>query len=243
LAVPSDSTDPGPELPPELARLPAGRHGLPREFVVRNQRERLIAGLAEAVAEKGFAGTTVTDITKAASVSRRTFYEHFESREECFLAAYDVVLEQIRASIVGAAEVEQDWPLRVRAGLAALLGFLASEPNFARLGLVESLVAGPEVIRRHRDAIDSFIPLLRLGREGLLDEGDSLPETTEEALVGGISLLIARRVIAGQAEGLEELLPDLVQFTLTPYLGPEQAERLAELPAPTASSTAASTPD
>lgn len=230
VARPSES---GSELPPELARLPAGRHGLPREFVVHNQRERLIAGLAEAVSEHGFAGTTITHITKHAAVSRRTFYEHFESKEECFLVAYDIVLEQIRQRVVAAAEGEQDWPSRIRAGIAAILRFLASEPDFARLGMVESFAAGPKIAERHRQAIDSFIPLLRLGRQGLVDAGligpeaAGLPDSTEEALVGGMALLVARRVVAGRAEALEELLPDLVLFSLTPYVGAAEAERLA----------------
>src|SRR6187455_2663699 len=76
-----------PEYPPELAGLPPGRHGLPREFVAHNQRERLIAGLAEAVAENGYAGTTIAHIPRQAAVSRRTFYEHFSSKDECFIAA------------------------------------------------------------------------------------------------------------------------------------------------------------
>lgn len=219
----------GTELPPELARLPAGRHGLPREFVVHNQRERLIAGLAEAVAEHGFANTTISHITKAAAVSRRTFYEHFESKEDCFLTAYDVVLEQLRERVIAAAEAEEEWPRKVRGGIAALLRFFAAEPALARLGMVESLVAGPEIAARHREAIESFIPFLRLGRVGLLDDEDlqRLPETTEDAIVGGMTLLIGRRVAAGRAEKLEELLPDLVMFALTPYLGPVEAERVA----------------
>ncbi|MBO0746719.1 MAG: TetR/AcrR family transcriptional regulator, partial [Acidimicrobiaceae bacterium] len=146
----ADRPDPPTELPPELARLPPGRHGLPREFVVHNHRERLIAGLAAAVAEKGYPATTITDITKHAAISRRTFYEHFESKQDCFLAAYDVVLGQIRERVSEAAAADSDWPNRVRDGIGALLSFLAAEPEFARLGMVESLVAGPEIAARHR---------------------------------------------------------------------------------------------
>src|SRR3982750_3956300 len=91
---PNQSVD-TPEDPPELARLPPGRHGLPREFVAHNQRERLIAGLAEAVAENGYAGTTIAHITRHAAVSRRTFYEHFNSKDECFVAAYDMVMAEL----------------------------------------------------------------------------------------------------------------------------------------------------
>jgi len=225
----STPSRPGTDLPPELARLPHGRHGLPREFVIHNQRERLIAGLAAAVAEHGFAATTITHITKAAAVSRRTFYEHFESKEDCFLAAYDVVLEQMRERVITAAEAADEWPDKIRDGIAAVLDFFAAEPALARLGMVESFVAGPEISKRHREAIESFIPILRLGRAGLVDDAglERLPETTEDAIVGGMALLIARRVAVGQAEQLPELLPDLVLFALTPYLGPDEAQRVA----------------
>jgi AcrR family transcriptional regulator len=225
----ADEPDPAAELPPELARLPPGRHGLPREFVVHNHRERLIAGLAAAVAEKGYSATTISDITKHAAISRRTFYEHFESKQDCFLAAYDVVLKQIRDRVADAAAAESDWPHRVHAGIRALLAFLAAEPELARLGMVESMVAGPEIAARHRDAVDSFVAVLRGGRAGLLSDNseNGLPETTEEAVVGGIALLIARRVIAGKTVQLPSLLPDLTRFALTPYIGADEAAAVA----------------
>jgi len=214
--------------PPELARLPPGRHGLPREFVVHNQRERLIAGLAEAIAEKGFAGTTIGDITRHAAVSRRTFYEHFGSKDECFVAAYDTVMAEL-SERVGAAFAEvDDWPHGVRAGIGAMLAFLASEPNLARLCMVEALVAGPVVVERYDAAIQGLVPYLEAGREGRSEEVLSrLSSTTEEALVGGMVSLISRRIIAGQAAELEELLPDLVEFALTPYIGSDEASKVA----------------
>jgi AcrR family transcriptional regulator len=220
--------DAQPEYPPELARLPPGRHGLPREFVARNQRERLIAGIAEAVAEHGYAGTTIAHITRAAAVSRRTFYEHFASKDECFVAAYDTVMAELRERITQAFEQGEDWPHAVRAGIAAMLRFLAAEPNLARLCMVEALVAGPVVVERYDAAIQSFVPFFQSGREGRSPEVLSrLSPTTEEALVGGMMSLISRRVIAGRAEELEALLPDLVEFTLTPYLGSDQAVAIA----------------
>ncbi len=216
------------EYPPELARLPPGRHGLPREFVVRNQRERLIAGLAEAIAENGYAGTTIAHITRHAAVSRRTFYEHFSSKDECFVVAYDTVMEELRSRVSVAFEAAQDWPHAVKAGIAAMLEFLAAEPHLARLCMVEALVAGPVVVERYDAAIQSFVPYFKQGREGRAPEVLSrLSPTTEEALVGGMVSLISRRIIAGKAEDLEELLPDLVEFTLTPYLGSAEAARLA----------------
>ncbi len=222
---PVDQVD---QYPPELARLPPGRHGLPREFVTHNQRERLIAGLAEAVAENGYAGTTIAHITRHAAVSRRTFYEHFSSKDDCFVVAYGTVMETLRERVEEAFEKESEWPRAMKAGIAAMLGFLATEPNLARLCIVEALVAGPVVVERYDAAIQSFVPYFRSGREGRSPEVLArLSPTTEEALVGGMMSLISRRILAGQTEELESLLPDLVEFTLSPYLGAEEAARIA----------------
>jgi AcrR family transcriptional regulator len=217
------------DYPPELARLPPGRHGLPREFVTHNQRERLIAGLAEAVAENGYSGTTIAHITRAAAVSRRTFYEHFSSKDECFVAAYDTVMAELRERVTAAFEETDDWPYAIKAGIDAMLEFLAAEPSLAKLCMVEALVAGPAVVERYDAAIQSFVPYFEKGREGRSPEVLSrLSSTTEEALVGGMVSLISRRIIAGKAEDLEELLPDLVEFTLTPYLGSKEASKIAK---------------
>jgi AcrR family transcriptional regulator len=217
------------DYPPELARLPPGRHGLPREFVTHNQRERLIAGIAEAVAENGYSGTTIAHITRAAAVSRRTFYEHFSSKDECFVAAYDAVMGELRERVTAAFEESEEWPHAIKAGIEAMLQFLAAEPNLARLCMVEALVAGPAVVERYDAAIQSFVPYFQEGREGRSPEVLSrLSPTTEEALVGGMVSLISRRIIAGRTEELEELLPDLVEFTLTPYLGSAKAAKIAK---------------
>ena len=228
-AEPADTSVPQEgEYPPELARLPPGRHGLPREFVAHNQRERLIAGLAEAIAENGYAGTTIAHITRHAAVSRRTFYEHFESKDQCFVAAYDTVMAELRERVGQAFDEESDWPHAVRAGIGAMLHFLAAEPNLARLCMVEALVAGPVVVERYDSAIQSFVPYFQTGRKGRSPEVLArLSPTTEEALVGGMMSLISRRIIAGKTEELEELLPDLVEFTLTPYLGSDEAAKVA----------------
>jgi len=224
----SETAESAEGYPPELARLPPGRHGLPREFVVHNQRERLIAGLAEAIAENGYSGTTIAHITRHAAVSRRTFYEHFDSKDECFVAAYDTVMNELRERVSAGFEESDDWPHAVRSGIGAMLSFLAAEPHLARLCMVEALVAGPVVVERYDAAIQSFVPYFKDGRKGKPpDVLARLSPTTEEALVGGMVSLISRRIIAGKAEELEELLPDLVEFTLTPYLGSEEAAKIA----------------
>jgi AcrR family transcriptional regulator len=216
------------EYPPELSRLPPGRHGLPRDFVVHNQRERLIAGLAEAVAEKGYGGTTIADITRHAAVSRRTFYEHFDGKDECFVAAFDTVTQQLAERVDEAYKAEDDWAVATRAALEAMLGFLAAEPNLARLAMVEALVAGPVVVERYDAAVQTFLPYIAAGREGRSKEVlDHLSDSTEEALVGGMVSLVSRRIVAGKAEELESLLPDLTEFTLAPYVGSDEATRVA----------------
>ena len=207
------------------ARLPAGRHGLPPELIAQNQRERMIAALAEVVAERGYNATTIANITDGASVSRRTFYEQFSSKEDCFLAAYDQVAEHILVSMRAAAESFDSWPQQVRAALATVLRFLAGEPELARLCIIEPVSAGGAVAARHRESLAALVELLRSTRPERPPDRP-LPQATEEAIVGGIVSLLSREINAGRAEQLEKLLPDLVELVLTPYLGPEEAERL-----------------
>jgi AcrR family transcriptional regulator len=209
----------------ELGPLPAGRHGFSREQVAHNQRERLIAGLASAVAEHGYGAVTITHITGEAKVSRRVFYENFEGKEECFLAAFEVVVEHIRELATEAIEPIPDWPHRAVAAARAVLAFLASEPDLARLCLVESNSAGPAVAARFREAVHEVVPFLELGRKERPRERE-LPDSTEESVLGALVSLLSRKVAAREAERLEDLLPDCAEFILSPYLGAEEATRL-----------------
>lgn len=217
------------ELPPQLARLPPGRHGLPREFVATNHRDRLIAACSQQVQEHGYTDTTVATIIKAAAVSRRTFYEHFDSKEACFLATYDLLMGYVQTQVLEAFAGEGEWPDQVRAALAAMLGFLASEPDLARLCMVEPLIAGPPIADHHRDSIGGFSHLIEAGRT---PDGPQPPPDTGGAVAAGIGLLITRRVTTGQAESLPELLPDLLESALAPFLGTAEATRIAQQPTP-----------
>lgn len=210
----------------ELGPLPAGRHGFSREQVAHHQRERLIAGLAEAVAEKGYAAVTLTDIVKQAKVSRRVFYANFEGKEQCFLAAFEVVVDHLRELIGEAVEGIDGWPRQAIAATRAGLAFLASEPDLARLCLVESRVAGPAVTARLNEAVGEMAPMLRRGRAER-PEGERLPASTEDSTIGSLVSLAQRKVAAGEAQQLVDLLPDCVELVLLPYLGPAEAVRLA----------------
>jgi AcrR family transcriptional regulator len=208
------------ELVPGTDRLPAGRHGLPREVIAENQRERLLNGVVDAVAEHGYNATTIGAITDAAKISRRTFYEHFKDKEGCFLAAYEMIDTHVRGAMLAAAERHPSpWPGRVGASLAALLDILSRDLAVARFYLVEPLAAGGEIAARYRDAMQLLAETLR---------PDDVPaaadvEVRDQVLMGGIATLITRRLKAGEADRLSELLPDLTELALTPYLGRAEA--------------------
>lgn len=211
----------------ELGPLPSGRHGYSPEQVAHHQRERLIAGLAAAVAAKGYPAVTLADITRQARVSRRVFYANFQSKEECFLAAFDAVVGHLRELIGEAAADVPDWPGQVIAAIRTTLAFLASEPDLARLCLIESRVAGPHVAERFDRAVAELAPALARGRAKRPPGERPLPDSTEDTTLGSLVSLAQRKVAAGEAEGLESLLSDCVEFALSPYLGPDEAERLA----------------
>lgn len=210
-----------------MDRLPRGRHGLSPEFVARNQRERLIAALIITLADVGYQKTTVSMIGRRAAVSKSDFYKHFDSKDECFLAAYDFAVERIRAAAVDAcaADGSGDWATRVRAGVVGLLTLLTEEPPLAAIVLAEGLRAGRGIYDRYQGAVESFVPLLR---EGAPDGpgGQPVPPPTDEAVVGGVASLLSRRVIAGETADLAGLLPDVLEFVLTPHLGTEAARRI-----------------
>jgi AcrR family transcriptional regulator len=210
-----------------MDRLPRGRHGLSPEFVAQNQRERLIAGLIQALYEVGYQKTTVSLIGQQAAVSKSDFYKHFESKDDCFIAAYDVAIERIREHVVAACENAdaEDWPRRVRAGIDALLTLFTSEPALASIALVEGLRAGRGVYDRYQATLEWFVGHLRHGAPPT-PAGAEVPEATDEAVVGGIAALLGRRVLAGEAEKLNELFPEILEFTLAAYLGVEEARRI-----------------
>jgi AcrR family transcriptional regulator len=206
--------------------LPGGHHHLTREQIMESQRERLLAAIATEVAARGYRATTITEVVKLASVSTRDFYEHFEGKEECFLAAFDAVRDHLEALIATAAAEEPDWAHQVIAALRAALDFFAAEPDLARLCIIEPVSATPATAIRFREVVLACVPALARGRSEMGD-GQPLPESTEDSLLGGILSLASRSILAGGTEQLPTMLPDLTEFTLSPYLGAERAAELA----------------
>lgn len=209
-----------------MERLPRGRHGLSPEFVAHNQRRRLIAGATESLHEVGYRNTTVLLIGQRAAVSKSDFYKHFESKDDCFHAAYEEGVARIQGHVRSACiEATESWAQKVHSALTALLGILAAEPALASLMLVEGLRAGRGVNECYRAALESFVPFLRDGAPPAVG-GERVPVETDEAVVGGVASLVGRRVLAGEATGLDTLLPDALEFALTPYLGVAAARRI-----------------
>ncbi len=201
--------------------LPRGRHGLPRELIVENQRARLISAMIETVAEQGYGQATIAKVIKAAKISRRTFYETFANREDCYRAAYEASFEFLRERTLAAAS-EEEWPGSARAGLEALLESLAAHPKLATFFLISPAGVDDPTASRHHLAMRELV-------EALVSKSpkSGTSETRVEALAGGLSRLTAMKVSAGKSGELPALLPDLVELFLRPYVGSEEAVRVA----------------
>jgi AcrR family transcriptional regulator len=204
-------------------QLPPGRHGLPREFVVGNQRQRILAAVADAVSDVGYAAMTVEDIIRAAGVSRRTFYEHFRGKEDAFLVSYDDISGQLMDAVDAAFHRSDAFVTRVEDCMRAFLTLLAAEPAYAHMCIVEVLVAGPAAIERRNAVMRQFRDLIDKGAAAELPRSARPPALMSETLVGGVHEVIYSRVRRGETAELPALLPDLVYAVLLPYVGRDVA--------------------
>jgi AcrR family transcriptional regulator len=172
--------------------------------------------LAELAAEQGYEATKISDIVRRAGVARKTLYDNFEGKEEVFLAAFDgardEVLRRVEAS---GADLDGDWRDRIEAGLGAFLGYVAEQPTLARMCMIEALSATPATTRRYEDALETFVELTRRA----LPRDDRLPDTIGETLVGGVAWIVYQQIRRGEAERAEDLLPELTEFMIGPYVG------------------------
>jgi AcrR family transcriptional regulator len=163
-------------------------------------------------------------VTEEAGLSRAAFYRQFDGKEECFLATYDLAGQWLCDCIEGAAAECEEWPVRVRAGVAMALRLLAANPELAHLLAVEGQRAGPAARERQRACLSRFAAALRSGRPGR----DGLPAELEELLIGGVLSLVARYVETGRTEQLPEATAELVHCLLILYLESEETRRIAD---------------
>lgn len=209
----------------EMAQLPRGRHGLPAEFIRRNQRARLLRGFTILAGEGGYDAVTIARTTEIAGVSTRTFYKFFATLEDCCVAAFEGELNALRPLLSEAFRSQPGWVLGVENALSVLLDHLASSPEVGRLLTVEPFVVGGRLARLHSEALEELVPPLRQGRS-LSSEAASLPDCHERGILGAATVLIGRRIVGEEASRLPALLPHLAQFVFPPYVGAAAARQV-----------------
>src|SRR5215813_7456576 len=190
-------------------QLPSGRHGLKRSFVAANQRERILSAVAQAAAALGYAQMSVEAIIERAGVSRRTFYDHFRNKEDAFLAAYDTSVDQQARQVRLAYLEETSVQERLRAGVRAYLEFMATEPDFARMCIVEVLAAGPRALARRNETMRMFAEIIDDNIHELVPSCRQ-PALTAEVIVGGIHEVVFGRILVGRTDELPGLTDDLL---------------------------------
>lgn len=206
-------------------QIPGGRHGLAPEEVAESQRSRILTAMIDAVGRDGYQSARVADVISHAGVSRKTFYEHFEDKEHCFIAAYQQSLAHLLSVTLDAFEAQDEWVDSLRAGLTALLNTLAYDPRVARMCFVEVLAAGPKAVEVRNDAMRGFAYVFDSGRsEADLD----LPSFTGISMVGGLSEILYREIVGGATAELPQLVPELMYMSVLPFLGADAAARELE---------------
>ncbi len=206
------------ELSVPAGPLPAGRHPLTREVVLASQRGRLLDAMAQAVAEHGYGATTVAHVVAHAGVSRKTYYEHFGDKEDCFLALYDTGIAYVLgrlAETVGDEASDEDPRQRIAAGLRTFLAVLAEEPAFSRAIIVEVHAAGAQAVRRRRAVLEAFAQRYEDINAQARANYSSIPALSHDialAVVGAVLELVTLRIEDGRTPQLQELTEPLTDF-------------------------------
>jgi AcrR family transcriptional regulator len=229
LAPPEQTPDAGSQRArPVRGRLPSGRHDLPRAFVVKTQRERIVDATAAIVAEKGLAGLTVSEIATRAKVSHATFYAMYSTKRDAFLGAQKVGMHQAFRIAVEAYEAhrQEDWSRAVAAGLRALIAYLHSEPAHAHLSIVDTFAASPETLKVRDETLGAFAAYLGPGERPAGADRD-VPAIAPEAVVGGIWQILHHYIANDRLTELVDNTEQLIFLTLVPFLGAEEAARAA----------------
>jgi AcrR family transcriptional regulator len=212
------------------ARAPQAYNGAVRAQLADLQRARLLSAMFDVATERGAGNVTVAHVTERSGVSRRTFYEVFEDREDCFLAAFEQALELVSERVLPAYQSQGVWRERVRAALSALLVFLDEEPVVGRLLIVESLSGGSGTLEHRRQAIARVTSAIDGARQEA--KAAAPPPLTAEGIVGGVFTVIHARLVEPGHEPLVTLLNPLMSMIVLPYLGATAARRELDRPVP-----------
>jgi AcrR family transcriptional regulator/DNA-binding MarR family transcriptional regulator len=219
-----------------LERLRPRRDSHSRDKVDGIQRARILSAMAEVVTEQGLPAATVANVVARAGVSRRTFYELFADREECFLAAFDHAAGLAAAAVLAEYRRPGAWRDRIRAGLLALLEFLDEEPSLGALCVVHSLGAGPAALERRGRIVDTLIAAVGEGarrqEDGRRGATATTAPLTAEGVVGAVLAVIHARLVQPTGRPMVELLGPLMNMIVLPYQGAAAANKELARPAP-----------
>ncbi len=202
-----------------------------RGHVSEIQRARMLSAAIEAIKQHGYAGLTVAQVISRAKVSRKTFYDLFDDRQDCFLAVFEATLSQLRARVLPAYSEAGSWREGVRAGLAALLDFIEEDPDLARLCIVDALGGGPAVLAERARVLVALRQVVDAGR----DEPEAKaqpPEVTAEGVIGGVLTVLHTRLFERSQQPYMKLHGALMSMIVLPYLGARAAAREQARPAP-----------
>jgi AcrR family transcriptional regulator len=205
------------------------RHRLGSGSKRAEERARIVAGIARALSERGYAGLDSEQLLRYCGVSRERFEAHFESCEQGLIAAQEAFLDRLWLEVEGACDASREWAVNVRAAVAAALLFLAEAAALARVFAVEATAVSLAANARQFARLESFADLLSDGRN-VHPRAAAMPPTTERALIGGIASIVADRLLSEEAQDLVRLEPQLSEFVLLPFLGPAEARRVVRLP-------------
>ena len=223
-------------------KVPSRRGGAsPRVQVSEMQRARLLSAAVVSVEELGWSGASVAHITARARVSRRTFYDLFENREDCLLAVLDEVVGRVERELTEACLSGLSWRERVRTGLWMILCFLDREPVLARVCVVQALQGGPRVLVRRERILARLAEALDEGRDG--ENARACPPVTAEGLVGAVFSIVYARLTRPVREPLVGLMGELMGMLVLPYAGPAVARREQDRPVPPVPAPVTGVPD
>lgn len=216
-------------MPTKSRAAPAPRRGIPhkRQQIVEIQRARILEAMTEIVAERGLYGTTIAAVAERASVSRMTFGEIFGGIEQAFVALVQQVTARPTRLVREAFEAESSWSESVLAGLQALVIFLDSEPALARVCLIDALAGPPEALEHRALVLRPLAALVEQG-QGEVPSDRLQPAVTGDAMVASVAGTLHARLVSGQAPPFVGLIGELAALIVAPYLGPEEACKVAE---------------
>jgi len=218
------------------ARAAQAYNGVVREQLADLQRARILSAMFDVVAQRGAGSVTVAHVVERSGVSRRTFYENFEDRDDCLLASFERALTLASQRVIPAYEAQKGWRERIRAGLIALLAFCDEQPSVARMFVCESPASGPRVARRRAEILARLTRIVDQGRQE--GKAENISPLAAEGTVGGVLAVIQARLTDAKRKPLISLTNELMSMIVLPYFGAPAARRELKRAVPKPSSEA-----